>query len=80
MGIISQPILFKLLKTKSLPNFVQQLSSFMLGESELALAIACSTMLTSPWRNRAAASEKQQFPLWLIEELLKTMLYQEEQK
>lgn len=52
----------------------------MLGESELALAIACSTMLTSPWRNRAAASEKQQFPLWLIEELLKTMLYQEEQK
>lgn len=46
-------------KQKVVPNFVQQLSSLMLGEPELAITIASSTMLTSAWRNRAAASEKQ---------------------
>lgn len=42
MDVISQSILSKFFKTKHMLIFVEQLSSLMLGESELAVTIVCS--------------------------------------
>lgn len=42
MDIISQLVLSKLLETKLLLIFVEELISLLLGESELAVTIVCS--------------------------------------